>query len=133
MKAFLKFNKGIMKMPAHWRVWMMLLIGANVIAPMFFLNRLEAQMTLAAMLASMVLMTVLTARFGFTRILGLGHVLWVPLLAFVFLSLNSFPADDAFGIWIRALLVLNGTSLLIDVTNVVRYMAGDRRETVPGI
>jgi len=133
MKAFLKFNRGIMKMPVHWQVWLMLLVGANAIAPMFFLNRLEAQITLAIILVSMVLMTVLTARFGFTRILGLGHILWVPLLAFLLLRLSSIPADDAFGIWLRVLLVLNGTSVVIDTADVVRYIAGDRRETVSGI
>ena len=133
MKAFLKLNKGIMKMPVHWRIWMMLLVGANMIAPMFFLNRLEAQITLATMLASMVLMTVLTAHFGFTRILALGHILWIPLLAFLFLRLGSIPEKDAIGIWIRVLLVLNGASILIDTSEVARYIAGDREETVQGL
>ncbi len=130
MNAFLKFNKGVMKMPVPWRVWMLLMVGANLIAPMFFLGRVEAQVTLAAFLASVVLMTVLTARFGFTRIVGLGHIPWIPLLVFLFLRLSSIPADDTFGIWIRALILLNGTSLLIDATDVIRYIAGDRQETV---
>lgn len=133
MKAFLKFNRGVMKMPAPWQGWLMLLVGANLMAPLFFLNRLEAQATLAAMLLSMALMTVLTARFGFTRILGLGHILWIPLLIFLLLSLRAIPADDTFGIWIRALILLNATSLLIDARDVIRYMAGDRREVVTGL
>ena len=133
MNAFLKFNRGVMKMPALWQGWLMLLVGANLMAPMFFLNRLEAQATLAAMLLSMALMTVLTARFGFTRILGLGHILWVPLLIFLLLSLRAIPADDTFGIWIRTLILLNATSLLIDARDVIRYMAGDRREVVTGL
>ncbi len=133
MNAFLKFNRGVMKMPALWQGWLMLLVGANLMAPMFFLNRLEAQATLAAMLLSMALMTALTARFGFTRILGLGHILWVPLLIFLLLSLRAIPADDTFGIWIRTLILLNATSLLIDARDVIRYMAGDRREVVTGL
>ena len=133
MNAFLKFNKGMMKMPVAWQVWLMLLLGANLIAPMFFLNTVEAQVTLAAFLVSITLMTVLTARFGFTRILGLGHILWIPLLVFLLLRLSSIPADDTFGIWIRVLLILNGISLLIDARDVVRYIAGDREETVTGL
>lgn len=133
MNAFLKFNRGVMKMPAPWQGWLMLLVGTNLIAPMFFLSRLEAQATLATMLLSMALMTVLIARFGFTRILGLGHILWIPLLIFLLLSLRAIPADDTFGIWIRALILLNATSLLIDARDVIRYMAGDRREVVTGL
>ena len=80
MRAFLKFNAGLMRMPVSVRLWLMLLITANMIIPLFFLGRLEAQVVLAALLASMMLMTALTAISGFTRLLGVGHVFWVPLL-----------------------------------------------------
>ena len=133
MKAFLKFNKGMLKMPVHWQLWIMLLIAANVVAPLFYLHRLEAQVVLGAILASMALMTILTAHFGFTRILGLGHIFWIPMLAFLLTRLSGIPDSDAFGIWIRTLFVLNGVSLVLDASDVLRYIAGDRNETVPGL
>jgi len=43
MHAFIKFNKGLMKMPIHWQLWLALLVVANGVIPLFFLNRLEAQ------------------------------------------------------------------------------------------
>ena len=113
-----------------WKVWLMVLVGANMIAPMIFISRLEAQITLATMLASMGLMTFLTARFGFSRILGLGHILWIPMLMFLFPRLSSIPADSPFGIWIRVLFVVNIVSILIDAVDVFRYVSGDREETV---
>ncbi len=133
MKAFIKFNKGMLKMPMPWQVWLMLLVLANGIMPLFFLRHLEAQVVLGTMLASVTLMTSLTARFGFTRILGLGHILWVPMLAFLLARLGQTPPSDAYGIWIRALIVLNSVSLVIDAADVIRYIAGDRAETVPGL
>ena len=133
MKAFIKFNRGVLKLPVHWQAWMMILLGANLIAPLVFLNHLEAQVTLATFLLSATLMTLLTARFGFTRILGLGHIFWIPLLAFLIPRLNSIPTDSFFGIWIRVLVILNGISLVIDVVEFVRYIAGDRQETVTGL
>jgi len=133
MKAFLKFNKGMLKMPLHWQLWLMLLVTANVVTPFFFLHRLEARVVLGTILASMTLMTLLTARFGFTRIVGLGHILWIPMLAFLLARLGGTPAVDAFGVWIRALFVLNGVSLVIDAADVIRYIAGERSETVPGL
>ncbi len=133
MEAFIKFNKGMLKMPLHWQLWLVLMITANVVAPLVFLHHVEALVVLGTILASMTLMTLLTARFGFTRIVGLGHILWIPMLAFLFTRLGDIPAVDAFGIWIRALFVLNGISLVIDVVDVIRYIAGERQETVPGL
>lgn len=133
MHAFIKFNKGMLQMPVLWQVWLAALVAANLVVPMFFLQRLEARVVLGTILASMTLMTWLTGRFGFTRIIGLGHILWVPMLAFLFARLGDIPAGDAFGIWIRALIVLNGVSLVIDAVDVIRYIAGDREETVAGL
>jgi len=79
------------------------------------------------------LMSLLTARFGFTRILGLGHVLWIPLLGWLAFRLGEIPADDAFGVWIRGLMVVNTLSLVLDAADVIRYAAGDRKEVVAGL
>lgn len=133
MNAFIKFNRGMLKLPAYWQPYLILLASANAVAPLFFLHHLEAQLVLLAFLASMALMTFLTARFGFTRILGLGHVFWIPLLAFLFTRLDDIPAGGAFGIWIRTLIVLNTISLVIDTVDVTRYIGGERHETVPGL
>jgi hypothetical protein len=38
-----------------------------------------------------------------------------------------------FGIWVRALMMLNAVSLVIDAADVIRYVAGDRAETVKGL
>ena len=133
MRAFLKFNRGILRMPLQWRLWMMLLMTANVVVPLFFLGRLEAQVVLAAILASLVLFTLLTARGGFTRLLGLGHLPWVPLIWFLGTRLGEVSPDDFYGIWIRAVIALNATSLAVDAVDVIRYVAGDRKETVPGL
>ncbi|MEE9211920.1 MAG: hypothetical protein V3U29_04625, partial [Phycisphaeraceae bacterium] len=82
---------------------------------------------------SMLLMTVLTGFTGFTRLLGLGHVLWVPMLWFLWGRLGQIPADEAFGLWIRVLMILNAISLVIDAVDVIRYITGDRKATVEGL
>ena len=130
MRAFIKFNRGLMKMPIHWQLWLVLLVTSNGVIPLFFLDRLEAQVVVLTLVASMILMTGLTALSGFTRLLGLGHILWIPLLYFLWVRLEQNPADDFFGLWIRVLMILNAASLIIDTIDVGRYMAGDRSETV---
>ncbi len=72
MRAFIKFNKGIMKMPLHWQLWLVLLVTVNLILPLFYLDRVEAQVVIGTLLANLVLFTILTARVGFSRLLGLS-------------------------------------------------------------
>ena len=78
------------------------------------------------------LMLLITARTGFTRLLGLGHVLWVPLVAWLWTRLPQIPAADFFGIWIRSLMAVNAISLVIDTVDVMRYLAGDRTDAING-
>ena len=131
--AFVKFNKGVMRMPVQWQLWQMLLVVANLIVPILFLDRLESQMVLAAIVVAAGLMTLLTALTGFTRLLGLGHIPWVPLVYFLWTRLDQIPADDLFGLWLRILMVLNCLSLAIDTVDTIRYVAGEREETVNGL
>jgi len=50
MRAFIKLNKGMMKMPIHWQLWLALLVIVNFVIPLFFLNRLEAQVVAGTLL-----------------------------------------------------------------------------------
>ena len=71
MNAFIKFNKGVMRGPIYVRLWLMLLIFSNLVVPLFYLRRVEAQVVLGAFLTSVILMTALTGLSGFTRLVGL--------------------------------------------------------------
>jgi len=133
MNAFIKFNKGLMNSSLPVKFWVGLLVIFNMIIPLFFLERLEAQVVLAAIMASMALMTLITATTGFSRLMGLGHIFWIPLLFFLGTQLDQIPPDDGFGVWVRALMVINATSLVIDAVDVFRYLAGERMEIVKGI
>lgn len=78
-------------------------------------------------------MSLLTSRFGFTRILGLGRLPWLPLLVWLAFRLENIPAEDVFGLWIRGVMLINSVSLLLDGADVVRYASGDRKELVHGL
>ena len=80
MKSFIRFNLGLMRSCLQVRLWLMLLLAANLAAPLFFLHRAEAQVVVLAFVASMVMMIILTGLTGFTRLLGLGHVFWIPMI-----------------------------------------------------
>jgi len=133
MNAFIKFNKGVMNSSLPVKLWVGLLVIFNMIIPLFFLERLEAQVVLAAIMASMLLMTLITSTTGFSRLLGLGHIFWIPLLYFLGTHLDQIPPNDGFGVWVRSLMVINATSLVLDGVDVFRYLAGERGEVVKGL
>ncbi len=128
MRAFLKFNSGLLRSPAPVQAWLLLLIAVNLVVPLFFLGHLEAQVAVIVMLISVLLMTGLTALTGFTRLIGLGHIPWVPMVVWLWTRLDQLPADEFFGVWVRVLILLNTISLVIDTVDVVRYAAGDRSD-----
>ena len=130
MNAFIKFNRGILRFPIGVRLWLLLLVSANLILPVMYFQQSEARIVLLTFFASFLLMVLITGTSGFTRLLGLGHILWVPLVPFLVSRLDSVSATDAYGIWIRSVIVLNTISLVVDVVDVVRFARGERSEIV---
>ena len=107
-------------------VWISLLLAANMVAPLVFVTTVEGQLVLAAAMAGAIIQMTIFASKGFVRLLGIGHVFWLPLLPWLWSRLGGFPPTDPFALWITAVIVLNGVSLAIDASDVWRYVAGER-------
>lgn len=130
MRAMKTFMAGTNAMPVGWRMWLAVLVLANFIMPWFFIQHVEAQVTFAAVVIGLVIALILIKIQGFTRLLGLMHIAWFPLIVYLWGRLDLLPADNLFGIWVRAVILLNGISLVIDVTDVIRYLRGERKPPV---
>ncbi len=116
--------------PVGWRIWLAVLMFVNFFMPFVFYQRIEAQaIFLAAMIGVFIGLIIFKIQ-GFTRLLGLMHVPWFPLIYFLWARLNQISAYDVFGIWISTVVLLNSISLVIDVIDVIRYIAGDRKRAV---
>jgi len=118
-------------MPLQWAIWLMVLMAVNMIGPLFFLDRLEGQVVLVVFVLSAGLMMFLYAAKGFTRILGVGHFLWLGLVPWLWARLDAVQSEGLLSNWIIIVIVLNGLSLIIDIVDVIRYARGDRQPTVP--
>jgi hypothetical protein len=106
-----------------WVAWMILI---NTLS-LAFLRRIEARWVLAAWLCNLVSMSVLYEMNGYNRLLGLSHVIWwTPLLVYLFRRRPNLSEDQPFRTWIVVLFLTNAVSLLIDYTDVIRYLLGDR-------
>ncbi len=130
LNTMMRFNKAILTLPMPWRIWMGLLIFANLVSPFFFLGTLEASVVLVGFAASVTLMLTLFARFGFVRLLGLGHTPWLFTVPWLAMRLSEEGVGGPFYYWLLGVVVLDGLSLVIDAVDVVRYWKGERQATV---
>jgi hypothetical protein len=133
VKAVVRYHRGLRMTPAAWKPWLISLLVANMIAPLFWMNRIEAQIVFGVALLNYLTFILLTGISGFSRLLGLAHVYWIPLICFLWTRLEMFPSDTAYGAWIRIVIILNTGSVLLDTANVIRFCRGDRAEMVEGL
>ncbi len=128
---FGNFFTKFLKLPTPVIVWMGVLAIANGIAPVFFLGRSEAWVVLVVFLVSAGMMMTVAEVIGFTRLIGgVGHILWFPLLLFLWTRMGGYPAAEPYGAWIRVVMLLDAVSLLMDGVDFARYLKGERREIV---
>ncbi len=114
-------------------VWLGVLLAVNFVVPLVFVGRLEAQVVLFAGMAGALVQMLLFRAKGFVRLLGIGHVPWIPMVPWLWMRLDQAAWPSAFGFWLVAVIVLDGLSLILDVTDVLRYLGGERTPhlTVP--
>jgi len=126
MKAMINFTKTMLIMPIHWQAWLGVLVSANIVAPLFFIHTLEAQVVLVTGIGGLVIMSAIFSMKGFVRLMGIGHIGWLPMVFWLGTKLEHAPADSAFGYWLIAVIVLDSLSVLIDTSDVLRYVKGER-------
>jgi hypothetical protein len=109
-----------------------MLMMLNMVGPLFFMHTLQAKMVLAATLAGAMLMMFIFSRYGFVRLMGLGHIFWIPVM--IWIGFNDFAElslETPFGIWLVLTMVCNTLSIILDSIDVMRYCNGDRDPMIP--
>lgn len=118
MRNPLRFFIELIQQPVWVSLWVLVLMLVNM-ASLAFLREAVAQLILMNFLASAMLMMGLYSRYGFTKILGLGHFPWIPLLAYV---VTQIPAAEAsFKRYLLVLSVSMAISLVLDTIDVWKY------------
>jgi len=99
-------------------VWALILMTVNVASAGFWSEPL-AKVILATFMLSAMLMMGLYSRFGFEKILGLGHIIWFPLLVYVLMGIPA--ARGTFKGYLIVWSVFTVISLALDVVDVWKY------------
>ncbi len=121
-----RFLRTMLKLPKPWLVWIGVMVIMNLVAPFLFLDTLEAKVVLATFMLGVVLQTAIFSARGFVRLLGLGHSAWIPLVIWLWTRLDLISPGSSTGYWLIGVMAVNTVSLVIDVTDVIRYINGDR-------
>ena len=104
-----------------WIGWLGLVNGASVL----FLRHDAGKRVLLAFVGAMIVMQVVFWTTGFTRLLGLGHVLcWTPLLPYLWRE--RARVAGALKTWVTTVLATDAVSLVVDYVDVARYLLGER-------
>ena len=130
MKVILDFTRSWFKMRQPWPIWLGVLMFVNMMGPLFFLDTAEGQATLAVFMASAMLMMGLFAALGWVRLLGAGHFLWLGLVPWLWLRLDSIEPATALYYGVVVVIAMNSASLAIDIVTSVQWLLGAREATV---
>ena len=107
------------------RIWAVFLILVNL-ASLFFLDTYYGCVNLVAVCAGISVMILIYLRMGFVRLLGIGHVFWIPMIGYFLTDLPDQATNNALYWWVLLLIAFNTISLVIDAIDVTRFAKGER-------
>lgn len=118
MRNPLGFFAELLQQPRWVVLWVLFLMLLNGGAAAFRTAPVARLIFLTFMLSAMLMMA-LYARFGFSKLLGLGHVLWIPLAPWV--GWQAQTATGALRIYLMVWCMATAVSLVFDVNDVRKH------------
>jgi hypothetical protein len=131
----MSFEDAIAQQPQWVQIWVMVMtvvvIGAFLILLFSKATRRDSLAILIAMVPIMLMMQWLYDTLGYTRLLGLAHVIfWTPLAVYLWWRLSDLRINAPFRQVIWVLLATIIVSLAFDYVDVARYLLGERAPLV---
>ena len=118
MRNPFRFFIELIQQPVWVPVWVLILAIVNVASVGFWNEPLAKVIFVTFMLSAMLIMG-LYSRFGFEKILGMGHILWIPLFVYVLMEIPA--ARDIFKGYLIILSIFIVISLVFDIADVWKY------------
>ena len=125
MRNPFRFFIELMQQPIWIPIWVFYLMFINLASVGFWHEPLAKLVFISFMISAMLMMGLYSC-FGFEKILGLGHILWVPLLVYILMQLPSIVAS--FRSYLVILSISIAISLVFDIADVWKYFT-NRKHT----
>lgn len=109
-------------------VWVNFMVAILALAIPFSFSYREAKWILLGSVLGMIGTIVAYSLFGFTRLLGLGHIIfWTPTLIYI-ITVRGWKTyhKTLFSRWLVVAAIVMGVSLAFDVIDLLRWILGDR-------
>ncbi len=120
-------NEHMLSQPLWVLIWISIMVGMHLIAIPLAFKDWRPRIMVIVMICNAIFMSALFSRYGYTRILGLSHVIfWTPLLAYLWKRRNAHPERIWTGRFVRVSMVIIFMSLILDYYDVIQYVLGDR-------
>lgn len=110
----------------QWIYWWTRVIDSSnwLLIPFAFFDA-RARWSLLAWLCNIVMIITLYNVFGYTRILGLSHIIaWTPLLIYLIKNRKPFDQENWAGRYLYWFMAVITVSLLFDYYDLARYVLG---------
>jgi len=115
----------------NWvRIWLVIMMSALFVAPMFFLEHAAAQWMAAMFMLGGMIMGWMHMKMGITKLMGIAHLPWLIPLYLIFRDLSMPVAGQSYQMWLLTAAGLATVCLLIDVVDVIQYATGKNREQI---
>lgn len=129
MEIFSQFYTELTTHSPVWvLVWVNFMVGVLALAIPFSFTYSEARWILLGVVLGMLGTIGAYAMFGFTRLLGLGHILfWGPTLIYI-ITVRGWKTyhKTLFSRWLILAAIILGVSLAFDVVDLLRWILGER-------
>ena len=129
MEIFSQFMTEMQANSPTWViVWVNFMVAILALAIPFSFSYREATWILLGSVLGMIGTIVAYSLFGFTRLLGLGHIIfWTPTLIYI-ITVRGWKtySKTLFSRWLIVAAIVIGISLAFDVVDLLRWMLGDR-------
>jgi len=129
MEIFSQFMTEMQANSPTWViVWVNFMVAILALAIPFSFSYREATWILLGSVLGMIGTIVAYSLFGFTRLLGLGHIIfWTPTLIYI-ITVRGWKtySKTLFSRWLIVAAIVMGVSLMFDVIDLLRWILGDR-------
>ena len=124
---FLAMRRDIVARSRLLGVWGFMLNVPVLIGGLVFVTRPVGAAVTAAILVSLLIASQMHKRWPMSRLLGLCHVVFLPVLPLQFIEVSNISSAGGFEIWLVYSFVLMSVCVIIDTFDLFRYFVGGNR------
>ena len=119
---FLRFRKDIVEAKPAFKIWGPLLNLTLIFGGIYFYNYIEGILITITTLVSLIIVINIHKKLPLARILGVCHVVWLPLYPFLILKIFQEGLSNEFHYFLVWSILLMTISILFDCYDFYRYI-----------